>query len=163
MNINELIFAILMVVLLLGLGGYMGWRQWRTLRRLPHLDLSSDDRKYQKTLAWRRLVSASLMVILAGLMISSYWLGQERKAQEMSQQEHRDDGQPSEEQKQFLTQYSTFWIIFGLVLLSLVGLAFLDLWTIHRFARRSLRQIQADRRAMIEHEVAEYRRQRNGF
>jgi ABC-type nickel/cobalt efflux system permease component RcnA len=162
-NTNELIFAIMMVVLLLGLGGYMGWRQWRTLRRLPHLDIPGDDRKYQQTLAWRRLISAGLLIILAGLMVSSYWLGQERRAHEMSQQRQAEDTPPSAEQKQFLTQYSTFWIVFGLVLLGLVGLAFMDIWTIHRFARRSLRQIQADRRAMIEHEVAEYRRQRNGF
>jgi hypothetical protein len=162
-NTNELIFAILMVVLLLVLGCYMGWRQLRTLRRLPHLDIPSDDRKYQKTLAWRRLVSAGLLFVLAGLIIGSYWLGQERKAQEMSQQSHPENTPLSDEQKQFVTQYSTFWIVFGLVLMGLVGLALMDLWTIHRFARQSLRQIQADRRAMIEHEVAEYRRQRNGF
>jgi hypothetical protein len=156
-----------MVALLFGLGGYMGWRQWRLLRRLPHLDLPSDDRRYQRTLAWRRLVSAALLIILASLLVGSYMLGQERQAQELSQRQEREQGgpdiAPSDAQKQFLTQYSTFWITVGLVLLGLMVLAFMDLWTIHRFARRSLRQIQADRRAMIEHEVAEYRRQRNGF
>jgi hypothetical protein len=161
---NELIYAILMAALLLGLGGYVGWRQWRTLRGLRSQgQLSTDERRYQRTLAWRRLVGSGLMVILAGLLIGSYWLDRERQAQELSLLAHGQDAPPTEEHKQFLTLYITYWIIFGLGLLGLVCLAFIDIWAIYRFGRRNLRQIQADRRAMIEHQVAEYRRQRNGL
>jgi hypothetical protein len=166
MHFSELIYVILMVVLLVGMAGYVGWRQWQTLRRLPQQSLSRDEYRYYRTLALRRLVGSVLMVVLAGLLVGSYWLGQERQAQEMSQR-NQGEGEPTdaplnEAEKQFLTQYSTFWIVFGLVLLSLVALAFMDFWTIHRFARRHIRQLQADRRAMIAREVAEYRRQRNG-
>ena len=52
--------------------------------------------------------------------------------------------------------------VFCLVLLTLVCLAFFDLFAIRRFGRRHYRQIQDDRRAMIERQVALLRTQRNG-
>jgi hypothetical protein len=165
----ELLYAVVIVLVLLGMAAYFAWKQWQTLRRLPgQTELGTDERRYQYAQAWRRLISSGLMVVLAGLLVGSYWLGQERRAVELGQPEQvADEGGerrlPSIEDQRFLTQYSTFWIVFGMVLLGLVFLAFLDMFAIRRFARKHLRQINADRRAMIEHQVAEYRRQRNGF
>jgi hypothetical protein len=165
----EIVYVIFIVGALLGLAGYFGWRQWRTLRNLRYQsDLSLRERSYMRSQAWLRLVSSLLMATLAGLLIASYWLGQEQHARELTEQSRSagPDGKPTpldDDAKRFLTQYWTFWIIFALILFSLVSLAFIDIWTIRRFARQHLRQIQADRRAMIEHEVAQLRRQRNGF
>jgi hypothetical protein len=104
------------------------------------------------------------MVILAGLLIGSYLLGQERRATELIKAERpAPAAATSDEQKRFVNQYSLFWIVFSLVLLGLVWLAFIDLWAIRRYAMRQYRQIQEDRRDMIEREVARlHGHERNG-
>lgn len=165
----ESVFAVVIVVSLLGLAGYFAWQQWRTLRRLPgQTDLSTEERRFQWAQCWRRLLGSVVMVVLAGLLVGSYWVGQEHQAALMMDQPnaaaaHGDRDQLDPAQQQFLTQYSTFWIIFGVLLLGLVFLAFLDVWAIRRFARQQFHRIRTERRAMIEREVAQLRRERNGF
>jgi hypothetical protein len=106
------------------------------------------------------------MVVLAGLLVGSYLLGQERKANELlraGRSEPAVHNKNEEAAKQFVNQYSLFWMVFALVLLGLVTLAFVDLWAIRRYAQRQYRQIQDDRRDMIEREVARLRgHERNG-
>jgi LPS O-antigen subunit length determinant protein (WzzB/FepE family) len=62
----------------------------------------------------------------------------------------------------FFHLWSSFWILTLLVLLGVIVLAGLDLIAIRRYGQRHLRQIQADRRAMIEQQIARVRSQRNG-
>ncbi len=163
----EQLFATLIILVLLFLAGYFAWRNRLIFQGLRHLELSPEDRRYHLALAWRRLVGCLLMVVLAGLLAWSYWMGQERQARELAGR-HPQAGQeaaqpePSPEQKEFLNRYSTFWIIFSLVFLGWISLAFFDFWAIRRFGLRKYRQIQADRRAMIEHQLARLRSQRNG-
>jgi hypothetical protein len=164
---TELVYAVLIVVVLLGLAGYFAWRQLQTLRNLAKTEnLSRDERRFQRAQAVRRLLSSGLMALLAAMLVGSYWVGQERHAQELGQAQVKDDGQqrvPDDEDRRFLTQYGTYWVIMVLILLMLVFLAFLDFLSIRRFARQQFRQIRDDRRAMIEREVAELRRLRNGY
>ena len=54
-------------------------------------------------------------------------------------------------------------IIFVMVLLGIIILAAFDILAIRRYGLRQYRQIQADRREMIQEEVARIRGQRNGF
>jgi hypothetical protein len=162
---TELVYAVAIVAVLLGLAGFVGWRQIRILRLLPATP--SDDQRFQRGQAWRRLISSGLMISLAGLLAGTYWFGQERRAAELARERAAPaDGESrpamNEEQSRFLRQYGAFWVGFGLVLLTVVVLAFYDLWALRRFARDSLRQIQSERRAMIEDQVAEFRRLRNG-
>jgi hypothetical protein len=164
----ELTYAVLIVVVLLGLAVYFAARQWQTLRRLARQpDLPRDDRRFQKAQALRRLFSSGLMILLAGMLVGTYLVGQEHHAQELGQHQAgaTDDGdrQPSETDRQFLTRYGTFWMAMVLILFLLVGMAFLDYLSIRRFARQQFRQIRDDRRAMIAREVAELRRLRNGY
>jgi hypothetical protein len=166
---GESIYAALIVIALFGLAAYFAWRQCKALRDLPRQqDLSVEDRRYLRGQALRRLVSCGLMVILAGMLVGSYLLEQERRAGELGGRaaaasgESQPDRKLNPEQKRFLNQYSTFWIIFSLLLFGLVSLAFIDVLAIRRFWLRNYRQIQADRRAMIEREVARFRSQRNG-
>jgi hypothetical protein len=159
----ELAYAIVIVVVLMALAVFFGIRQIRVLRSLPRLpSLAPADRAYQKGQAWRRLANSVLMAILAVLLAGTYWLGQERRAAELGRQ--RDaarasgaEAAPATDELQFVRQYSAFWAFVALLLLVMVGLAFYDLWAIRRFARKQLRQIQADRREMIEQHVAELR------
>src|SRR5207244_2550560 len=66
------------------------------------------------------------------------------------------------EQQRVVNLISMYWMIATLVLLAIICLAFVDLWAIRRFGLRHIRQIQSDRRAMIEQEMANLRTQRNG-
>ncbi len=164
----EFIYAALIVLVLTCMGSWVAWRQVRLLRHLAaDPNRTPEDHRFQKALAIRRLFVSGLMLTLAALLAGTYWFGQERCAAELSQSSASADGtheRPplNEEDSRFLTRYSVFWLVFGCVLLAVIMLALYDMWAIHSYARRSLRQIRDDRRAMIEEQVAELRRQRNG-
>lgn len=166
-NLNpETLSALVIVVALLGLAGYFAWRQWRTLRQLPgREDISAEEKQFQRSQAWRRLFTSVVMVVMAGLLIGTYGMGQEERAEKLAQpgQVHPDPERHRQELQDFLTQYGWFWVIFGLLLLSLVVLAFVDVIALRRFARAQFRRIQTERRAMIERELSQLRRERNGF
>jgi hypothetical protein len=162
----EAVFAVVIVILLVGMAGYFAWRQWQTLRRLSQrTELPAEERQFQRAQAWRRLLGSLVMIVLAGLLVGSYWVGQERQATLLGQPDAaRGTGVPLDPaRQQFLTQYSMFWILFGVLLLVMVFLAFLDMWAIRRFARKQFHRIHTERRAMIERQVAQLRRERNGF
>jgi hypothetical protein len=165
--LNELIFAAMIVVVLLGMGGYYAWRQWQVLASLRHQDdLAPDDRAYQFAQAWRRLVGCFLMVVLAILLSASYLIGQEDQAQKLGQAPAAgaEEADPAADaaHRRLLGQYGKFWIVFSFILFLLVALAFWDILAIRRFGVRTYRRIQSDRRAMIEDQLARLRSQRNG-
>ena len=63
---------------------------------------------------------------------------------------------------QFVRIYTVVWIVFLLLLLALVILAAVDIWFTRRFSLRQRRKILAERREMLEREVARLRERRNG-
>ena len=72
---------------------------------------------------------------------------------------------PTPEEWSFARFYSTYWLVFLLILLVVVALAFSDLWATRSFAVRAHRQLQAERREMIDRQIARLREekgQRNG-
>ena len=164
----ELAFAGLIVVVLIGLAVYYGPRQFQVLRNLGAQEgLDVADRRYHRAQAWRRLINSVLMLVLAGLLAGSYMVGQERMAGQFGTAANTKAGNsagggPNTEQKRFVNQYSATWIVIVLVVLAILCLAFADLWAIRRFGLRHYRQIQADRREVIQQELARLRSQRNG-
>ena len=161
MNTAELTFGSLLVVVLLALAGYFAWQEVQELRRLrlpggP----PPDEARYIYRRAWRRLFCSGLLVVFAGLLIGTYFL--EMPLQQLINQKQAGDTEFSREQQDFLTLYRVYWIVALLVLLAIIATAGIDLWVLRRFSLREHRKIQADRRAMIEREVALIRRQRNG-
>jgi hypothetical protein len=165
--LNHLITGIILVIVLLVLGAYFLWRQVRVLGQLRTAgNLSPEDRGYFKRQAWRRLVCSVLMLLFAGLLGMSFPL--EEPAQQLVDQgqKAREIGEEkpemTAEQRQFFDLYSRVWIVNLLVLLAILGLAGADLWAIRRYGLRHYRQIQTDRRAMIEGELARLRSYRNG-
>jgi len=165
---TQLIFGVLLVIVLLGMAGYYGWRQVQALRdmRRGGDNLPVEDRRYARNMAWRRLLGSVLMLLFAGLLIGSFTL--EEPAKELGEQgeaalANGEEFVPSQEQSDFRDFYVKYWIVALLVLLAIVTLAALDFFAIRRFGRRHYRQIQEDRRAMIEREVSRLRGQRNGY
>jgi hypothetical protein len=163
---NQILFTSVLIVVLLGLAGFSAWRQWLTVRSLEGEDtLSAEDRLFVRRQVRRRLTCAGLMVVLAGLLALSFVL--EGPANLLVEQGEaaraRGEWRPLDpEQQRFFHLWGGFWIVALLVLLGIIVLAGLDLFAIRRYGQRHMRQIQADRRAMINEQIARVRSQRNG-
>lgn len=163
----EPIFATLIVLVLLAVSGFYGWRQLQALRQLPHeTELSAEDRRYEYGKVWRRLLTCLIMIVLAGLLISYYLFDINGQAIALGQQGRAANAaeQPdiNIEKQRFLNIFSLFWMSAVLGVMAILVLAALDLWAIRRYGLRHYRQIQSDRRAMIEQQTAAIRSQRNG-
>ena len=161
MERTEIIFGALLVALLVGMAAFFMWRQWRTLRAPPSANhLSSEDRRYARTQVWRRLACSLLMLVLAALLAT--WLFSfEGPVRALMLQDNREkELEPG--QKQLLSQSLTHVSVMLVVLLAIIVLAGWDLFAIRLYSRRHMRQIQADREAMIEDQLAGVRSQRNG-
>jgi hypothetical protein len=168
----EFFYAAVIVVVLAGLAGYFGWRQWQALGALRRVgdELSPEDRRYEYGKAWRRLAGCLLMGVLALLFAGSYLLDLNERAVALGEQGRAaaaaDATRPpamNAEQKRFMNFFSTYWMISVLVLMVILCLAAVDLWAIRRYGLRHLRQIQSDRRAMLQEQMALLRRERNGY
>lgn len=162
---TEQILGALIVLLLLGLASWFGWRQWQVFRELPTLeDLPSDERRYLRRQAWRRLVGCALMVVLAGLLAGWYLLGFHEFANQFRAESEETAGpvQRTPEQEQQLRSCSYYLIACLLTLLAMLGVAAVDFWSIRRYATRHHRQIMAERRAMIERQLQRLRQEGNG-
>ncbi len=166
MEQGQLIFGIVIIVLLLGMAGFFGWRQWQTLRDLPlQVELSAEDRRYTRNQAWRRMLCSVLMVVLAALIGLSFYLQEPANQLGLQGQQNRERGDPrplDPEQQRFFDIYWSFWGGTLLILLAIIVIAGIDFFAIRRYGRRHYRQIQADRRTMLENQIARIRSQRNG-
>ncbi len=176
MERTEIGFGALLVAILVGMAGFFVWCQWRTLLTLTSADLSSEDRRYSRIQAWRRTACSLLMLVLAALLVIwLFWYGgrmsdliAQGNAHELEPERVSDlmtQGKANElepEQRRLLGESLTLVNLMLVVLLAIIILAGWDLLAIRRYGRRHLRQIQADRRAMIEDQIARVRSQRNG-
>jgi MFS superfamily sulfate permease-like transporter len=162
----QVIFGVVLVLALLGMAAVFAWRQWRALRALSgETEMPPEDRKYIRNQAVRRLVCAALMVVLAVLLV--WWFPREGPTGELVQQgeEARERGEKpvlSPEQERVVHASLLHVILILVVLFAVIVLAGMDFLAIRRFGIRHYRKIQADRRAMIERQLARLRSQRNG-
>src|SRR5437764_9767901 len=154
----ELFFLVALAAVLVGLAGYFGWRQVQTLRGLA--GQPAEDRSYLRRQAVRRLVCCTLMVVLAGLLLGNIFL--EPHLQEMSRQLAQQQGEASQENKEFARFFGVYQGAALIVLFALLLLAAVDFWAIARFGMRHRRQLQADHRASLHEEIARLRRRHNG-
>src|SRR6266851_2321076 len=165
MNISsERLLAVAIVVVLFGLAGYFGWQQWRAIQRLRQAkNLHPEDRRYHRLHAGRVFICCVLMIMVAGMVGGWYVLGLEGSLGELG---HPAVDQPANPdhldfaQKRSLTFFTLYWILAILLLVAMVYVAFMDLWAIRRFGLRHMRQIQADRRAMLERQIELLRAER---
>ncbi|MFN4261564.1 MAG: hypothetical protein ACK4RK_19955 [Gemmataceae bacterium] len=166
-SLPTLIGAMLLGLLLVGLAVFYSWRQIRTLWGLRGQSLAEEDRRYYRHQAWRRLFCCLLMLILAALMLGSFALGLEERADRLAElgEAHRLRGEKPDlttEQRLFFNFYSSYWITILVVLFVLLCIIGLDIWAIGKYALRHHRQIQQDRREVLQEELTRYRTQRNG-
>lgn len=159
-----IVFGLILVVVLLGLAAFSVWRQRKTLRLLRTEELSDADRRFFRGQVRRRLISAALMVVFAGLLVGSFFLTENLRDLRPAEQPAAQDQPPqaNAEQRGAIQLFTFYWIVALLVLLGILALAAVDMWAIAKYGVRHHRQIEADRRAMIEEEAARYRQQGNG-
>jgi hypothetical protein len=155
------------VGLLVGLAVYYAWRQGQTLRRLQVAPEPTEDHYYFRNQAWRRLVGCGLMACLALLLAGWFLLGLDDLTNQLVQQGHvaaatEERPQLNPQQRNILRVAGLYLVLTLLVCFAIVCTVALDVWAIRRYGLRHLRQIQDDRRAMIEQQAARLRTERNG-
>jgi hypothetical protein len=162
----QILFGVVIVAVTGAVGAYYAWRQAQALRRLRvDASLADDERQFQRNQAWRRLVGAVLLLLCAILFVGVLFL--EGPAAELVRQggdavAHGEQPQMDAAQKDFLRLYGGYVIVLLLLVLGLLGIAGYEIFAIRRYSVRHLRRIQDERRAMIAHETARLRRERNG-
>ena len=167
MGWTQIIFGAVLVLVLLVLAMLYGVWQVLTLVRLRGTEeMPAEERDHLHGRAWRRLVMSLLLLLLGGMLTAALIYLEapaQRLVDQREAQEQQGDSTPLDpEQRLFARLYGGFWLVFLLVLMVVVLLAALDLWAIRRYGLRQHRKLIADRRAMIEREVARLRQERNG-
>jgi hypothetical protein len=166
MQTGQIVFAVALVIALVGVAAFFLWRQWRTFRELrAGPELPPEERAYLRNQAWRRLASSVLMLLLAGLLAMHFVLEpatNELLARDQAQVEQGKKPEHTEADRRLINLYGAFWVLVLLVLLAVITLAAFDYFAIHRYARQQYSKIREGRRAMIEEQLARLRSQRNG-
>jgi hypothetical protein len=164
---SEIVFGSLLVLLLVGLSVYFGRQQVLSLRKLRNSpDVPDEEMRYERRKAYRRLVSCSLTLVLAGLLaglLAFYELPTQRIAEGREKLGPGSAPAWTEQERGLIRVWSWTWMAFLLVLMAVLALAGLDLLSTRRYALRQYRKLQADRRAMIERQANRMRRDRNGY
>lgn len=139
--VGAIIAAVLVVV-----AAYFVVRQRATLRSL-HFDdtLSAEQRRYYLKQCHRRIFGSVMMLVLASLMIGSFFL-------DLSPA-HAD----KEEAKQSLQFLSLYVMTMVLVLLVILILAIIDFWATAKFSFRAQKELLQEHREMLEAELMEHR------
>lgn len=168
MGWTQIIFGAVLVLVLLFVAVLYGVRQVISLRRLRQAEeLPPDESTHLRSQARRRLIT-SLLMLLLGVMLAGDLIFLEVPAQQLADQraamEREADPTPfSPAQRTFARFYAGFFVLFLLVLMAVVFLAALDFWATRRYGLRQHRKLIADRRDMLEREVARLRQERNGY
>jgi hypothetical protein len=123
-------------------------------------DLPEEERRYLRRQAWRRLVGCVLMLLLGVLLLGALLFLEVPSQRIIDTHENPDQRTPDE--RRFVLVYGWFWFAFLLLLLALVLLAGFELWSVRWRGLRERRQLLADRRAMLEHQIGRLREERNG-
>jgi hypothetical protein len=162
-SVQQIIVTLVLIALLGGLGGYFAWKQLQTLRNQGgNENLPAEDRRYFRRQAWRRLVGCGLMLLLLGLFGGTFFFEGKVDQLQKAKQEQGVNSELKPDEKVLMKFYGGYYIAILLLVLGLVGTAFVDLVAIRRYGQRHFRKLQADRRAMIERQIVRLRQERNG-
>jgi H+/gluconate symporter-like permease len=158
---TEIALGALFVAMLVGMAAFFIWRQWLSSRsRWCMDDLSSEDRRYSRSQLWRRTTCSLLMLALAVML--AVWLVLYGEPLSRLMAKGKPGSELDDEQTRLLGQSLTLVILMLMDLLGILVLAGWDLFAIRHYGRRHMRQIQADRRAMLEDQISRVRSERNG-
>lgn len=173
MNSDQMVLGVALVGTLLALSIYYAWRQVQLFRRPGAAgEPGTPEVEYRRAQARRRLIGSGLMLVLAAQLAGELFFLDERAKRQGDRADARaearergGEAQPGPEERSFARFYGVYWLVFMLVLLAVVVLAFIDMWATRRFAVQAHRQLQAERRDMIDRQIArlkQEKQERNG-
>jgi hypothetical protein len=158
-----LIASILVLIVFIA-AGFFAWQQARLLTGLRRASsLSPEDYRYLRNQAWRRLFGCVLLVSVGVLMTWYYVGGIDARIDALGEaREAQARGEPplNAEQEQSAWFYVRYVGALLILLMVLLFVAAWDVWAIRRFGARHYRRIQDDRRAMLQRQLAQLRRER---
>src|SRR5262245_33153883 len=149
---------------MIGLATYFARQQWRALKRLRQAEnIHPEEHRYQRLHAGRVFICCVLMILVAGMVGGWYVLGLDAQYEAIRQQaEEQADQELGTLQHRWVTFFALYWILAILFLLGMIYIGLMDYWAVRRFGLKQTRQLQADRRAMLERQMALLRAERNG-
>jgi hypothetical protein len=135
---------------------FFGLRQRRTLGQLRgDTDMAEEERDYLTRQVRRRLFCSALLIVLAGFLLGWFFIEQDWPNLAPA------EGEPlSDEAKDQVRFFVFYWIAALLVLLVILFLASWDFLATARYGFARQKQLEQERRAMLEMEAAKLRRRR---
>jgi choline-glycine betaine transporter len=136
-------------------GVYFGWQQRHTLAQLrSDTELSTADRRYLVKQVRRRLICSFLIIVFAAMLVGHFFLEDINTLRPA-------EGEPlAEEAKDSLRFITWYWIVMLCVLMAILALASFDFLATARYGLRRVRELEHDRRTVLEMEAAKLRRRR---
>jgi hypothetical protein len=148
--------GITLACVLVFVAAFFSLRQRRTLRLLrADSEMPEEERTYLTRQVRRRLTCSALLLVFAGILVG--WLFLEDRARGLVPGTGEAISEEAKDELRFLTYY---WIAALLVLLGMLFLASWDFLATARYGFRRHKQLEQDRRAMLEMEAAKLRRRR---
>ena len=169
MSTSEIVFGLGFAVLLAVIAFITARLPLRNLKRLSADGfIPSDERRYLRNQARRRLLNSFFMLVLGGFLGWTYLSGMERQAgdlvkkvDEAKQAQREIPNDEKEKDKEFFKAYFTNWIGILVMLLVIVTIAIMDLWATQRYANQQLKILRNDHKAKLDRDLAMYRQQMN--
>lgn len=160
----EFILGCLLAAVLVGLAVFFARAQFKTFANLREPSaLAVDDRLYLRKQALRRLLCCFLMVVFAGMLVGWFFLEESlSRPPDQEELERRALARPQELVKhkgkeQTLRIITVYWAAALIVLFAMLFLAAIDLMATARFGLRHHRQLESEKKAILEDEVARWR------
>jgi MFS family permease len=155
-NYPELFFGFILVIALLGLGGFFILRQFKVRYELARdQSISSVEKRFLTRQSRRRLICSVLMVLLGGFLIGWYFI--ESKIPELKLAPEREPGATPH----IIHLVAYYWITVLLVLFGIIALAGIDFFATARYGMHQKKLLEIERRTILEIETARLRERRN--
>jgi hypothetical protein len=162
----ETLFGVVLTVAMFGLALFFAWRQGQTLRWLKtRPELPPEDQHYFRRRSYRRLVGCVLLMALAGMFAGLYSLGilsELDRLAELGNRARAEGRKLTPAEIDFLYFGMRYIAGIGLLLFGLLLVAFFDLIAIRRYGQRHHKRLREARDAMLQRELAQLRREREG-
>lgn len=160
------IIAVLLGAAIILLGLVTGGLQVLGLRQLAERRfVASDERAYLRNRHRRRLLTASVLVVIGGQIAGAYLSGMEARADAIG--EFRNNADPDaprppipEADKQFVRMWGIYWIVVIVLVFALVGLAMTDAWSSRRYWMKQYRQLKEEHQTQLRRDLEMYRQQK---
>lgn len=159
---SPLLIALVLGLGIVALGVATGVAQVRGLRRLSaRTHVPSDEFRYLRNRHRRRLVTATALAVMGGMVAGAYLSGMEEVAEKLGQPRGPDEPpRPpmTDEERNFVRAWGVYWVaVVGLVFV-LVALGFLDAVATRLYWLGIYRELRDEHKAKLRRDLAVHKR-----